>query len=518
MKILTAEQMGETDRRTAAEFGFSMQELMENAGISVACFALRRYPEARRIVVLCGKGNNGGDGFVAARRLHASARKVQVIVLAAGKDDLRGDAAHAFSALDAPVTFATENIVLPEADLYIDAIFGTGFKPPIRGLACNLREQLIQLAKPVLAVDLPSGWDADSHEPTAGGAFPADSVVTFTAPKPAHIFGQLNRDAAFGAVAVAPIGSPAESLPKTDLTWTGSSKALTEAPRPLNSNKGRFGHVLVLGGSRGKSGAAAMASLAALRSGAGLVTAAVPDSVLDSVARIAPELMSLPLQETGGHVALANFDTRTQWLEKISVLAIGPGLGTQPETTEFVRRTVLKTALPIVIDADALNAFAEKPELLRAQAGRVMVLTPHPGEMARLLRISVKEVEADRIGIARHYATDRNLTLVLKGWRTLVAHPDGEISVNTTGHPAMSKGGSGDILTGIVAAMLAQYPDHVKDAVNAAVYLHGLAGMMAARHQDEHTVLATDTLAHLSDAFRYCTADEDGLTWVGGLR
>lgn len=518
MKILTAQQMGETDRRTAAEFGVSMQQLMDNAGSTVARFVLRQYPDAKRIVVLCGKGNNGGDGFVAARRLLAAGRKVQVIVLAENKEALRGDAANAFAALDAPIVFASEKIALPEADLYLDAVLGTGFQPPLRGLALTLREQLLHVTQPVVAVDVPSGWDADSQEPTSETAFPADAVVTFTAPKLAHVLGQMNRDAAFGAVAVAAIGSPEEALPATKITWTGSSKAIAEAPRALNSNKGRFGHVLVIGGSRGKSGAAAMASLAALRAGAGLVTAAVPDSVLDSVARITPELMCLPMQENQGHLALANLATKQEWLEKISILALGPGLGTQPETSEFVRRLVAETSLPLVLDADGLNAFAEQRDLLRAPEGRTIVLTPHPGEMARLLGISVKEVEADRLTLARNFATSRNVTLVLKGWRTIVAHPDGELSINTTGHPAMAKGGSGDILTGIVAAMLGQYPDRVKDAVNAAVYLHGLAGMMAARNQDEHTVLATDTLAHLSAAFRYRTADEDGLTWVGGLR
>ena len=178
---------------------------------------------------------------------------------------------------------------------------------------------------------------------------------------------------------------------------------------------------------------------------------------------------------------------------------------------------VAQTTVPAVIDADALNAFAGKTDLLDG-AGRVMVLTPHPGEMGRLAGLTVKEVEADRVGLARRFATEHKLTLVLKGWRTLVAHPDGSIAVNTTGNPSMAKGGSGDILTGIVAAMLAQYPDDVKRAVETAVYLHGLAGDFAAHAMDEHTVLATDTVTHLSDAFRYRVKDEDGLVWVCGLR
>ncbi|HTF68187.1 MAG TPA: NAD(P)H-hydrate dehydratase, partial [Edaphobacter sp.] len=198
-------------------------------------------------------------------------------------------------------------------------------------------------------------------------------------------------------------------------------------------------------------------------------------------------------------------------------VAVGPGLSQRGEASTVARELVARTTVPMVVDADGLNAFVERDDLLNG-AGRTLVLTPHPGEMARLAGLTVKEVEADRIGLARRFATEHKLTLVLKGWRTLVAHPDGRIAVNTTGNPAMSKGGSGDILTGIVAAMLAQYPDDVARAVEAAVYLHGLAADFAARAMDEHTVLATDTVMHLSDAFRYRVKDEDGLTWISGLQ
>jgi ADP-dependent NAD(P)H-hydrate dehydratase / NAD(P)H-hydrate epimerase len=218
-------------------------------------------------------------------------------------------------------------------------------------------------------------------------------------------------------------------------------------------------------------------------------------------------------------ISLANLEgERIERLMKgIKVVAVGPGLGTEGDAPEFARELVAKTTVPIVIDADALNAFEGKAELLDG-TGRVMVLTPHPGEMARLAGLTVKEVEADRLGLARRFATEHKLTLVLKGWRTLVAHPDGSIAVNTTGNPSMAKGGSGDILTGIVAAMLAQFPDDVVRAVEAAVYLHGLAGDFAAQAMDEHTVLATDTVTHLSDAFRYRVRDEAGLDWICGLR
>jgi len=286
-----------------------------------------------------------------------------------------------------------------------------------------------------------------------------------------------------------------------------------------------------------------------MRTGAGLVTAAVPERIVGTVAGVAPELMVAPLMEGGraAHdtpsfakdakdgapgsvvdrtcgsgedgVSLANLEgERFEALMKgIKVLAVGPGLGTEGDASEFARRLVAQTTVPVVIDADALNAFAEKTELLNG-AGRVMVLTPHPGEMGRLAGLTVKEVEADRVGLARRFATEHKVTLVLKGWRTLVAHPDGSIAVNTTGNPSMAKGGSGDILTGIVAAMLAQFPDDVARAVEAAVYLHGLAGDFAAHAMDEHTILATDTVTHLSDAFRYRVRDEYGLVWVCGLR
>jgi NAD(P)H-hydrate epimerase len=300
------------------------------------------------------------------------------------------------------------------------------------------------------------------------------------------------------------------------LSWTGSSKAIAERVRDVNSNKGMYGHVLVVGGSYGTAGAPAMASLAALRIGAGLVTAAVPGSTVSDVAGVAPELMVAGLKEGAeGAVALeALGGVRDLMREKrISVVAVGPGLSTRGEAPEFVRGLVTDCQLPLVVDADALNAFAGRTAELNG-AGRVVVLTPHPGEMARLAGMTIKEVEADRVGLARRFATEHQVTLVLKGWRTLVAHPDGRVAVNTSGNPAMAKGGSGDILTGIVAGMLAQYGDDVARAVEAAVFLHGLAGDFAARAMDEHTVLATDTVTHLSDAFRYRVRDAGGTTWI----
>ena len=524
MKILTATEMGAADRRTVEEFGTPLGALMEAAGGAVAAFCLRQYPAASRITVLCGKGNNGGDGFVAARVLAKAGKTVQVVLLGRGSE-LKGEALTAWGRLqaedgDASILEAENEVKLAKAlngsGLIVDAIVGTGFKPPLRGLALAARDLLEKLDVPVVAVDLPSGWDADSMEQAVEGAFRADAVVTFTAPKLAHVFGHLTAET-FGPVVVAGIGSPdAAVVSETGFHWAGSAKAVAEKPRPMNSNKGKFGHVLLVGGAWGKAGAPSMASLAALRAGAGLVTAAVVESIVGTVAAVAPELMISPLVEAQGLVRNLEGDRLKRLMKGITVLAVGPGLGTDGDASEFARELVAKTEVPVVIDADGLNAFAGKTELLKG-TGRTMVLTPHPREMARLVGMTVKQVEADRVGLARRFATQHGLTLVLKGWRTLVAHPDGSVAVNTTGNPSMAKGGSGDILTGIVAAMLAQFPHDVARAVEAAVYLHGLAGDFAAHAMDEHTVLATDTVRHLSDAFRYRVKDADGLTWICGL-
>jgi hydroxyethylthiazole kinase-like uncharacterized protein yjeF len=537
MNILTAAEMAAADRRTVEAHSIPIATLMENAGTTVAHFCLHRYPAAKRVVVLCGKGNNGGDGLVAARVFAAAGLSVEVLLLGQASA-LKAEPAAALAKLrtETPTATLTEltdepsltaqTLPLTSADLILDAVVGTGFKPPLRGLAATLQPILNSLKTPVVAVDLPSGWDADSQAQIFAGAYRADAVVAFTAPKLAHIFGHLTTPT-FGPVVVAPIGSPPEAIVSTTgLHWAGTSKSIAEAPRAVNANKGKFGHVLIVGGSYGTAGAPSMASLAALRTGAGLVTAAVPSSILSLVAAVAPELMLAPLKQgEEGAVSLSNLEAANldpngieSLIEskRITVLALGPGLSTKGEASTFARELVTRTNLPMVIDADALNAFEGRATELNGQ-GRTLVLTPHPGEMARLTGLTIKQVEADRIGLARSFATEHKLTLVLKGWRTLIAHPDGRVSVNTTGNPAMAKGGSGDILTGIVAAMLAQYPDSVAEAVEAAVYLHGLAADFAAQRMDEHTVLATDTVAHLSDAFRSRATDPDGLTWICGL-
>jgi len=536
MKILTAEEMGAADRRSV-EAGVPVAQLMEAAGAAVARFCERRFAGDGLVVVLAGKGNNGGDGMVAALRLAEAGRRVRVALL--GKaSELKGEAERAYclakldkaSGVEVREVSDEEGLhgALEGAALVVDAVVGTGFKPPLRGLAASAQTLLAATKVAVVAVDLPSGWDADSVEEKAEGAFRADAVVTFAAPKLAHVFGHLTTGKTFGPVVVAGIGTPDAAIQSaTELSWCGSAKAIAEVPRAINGNKGRLGHVLLVGGAWGKAGAPSMASLAAMRAGAGLVTAAVPREILPIVAAVAPELMLTSLTTEGGgglSMEVLEEESLAKLLKGISVVGIGPGLGQEGTTPEWVRAFVERVMLPMVIDADALNALAGKTWLLKAaiESARVqgrprtIVLTPHPGEMARLVGMTVAGVEADRVGLARRFATEHGVTLVLKGWRTLVAHPDGRVAVNTTGNPSMAKGGSGDILTGIVSAMLAQYADDVAQAVEAAVFLHGLAGDFACLAQDEHTVLATDTVGHLWEAFRSRVMDSDGLTWISG--
>ncbi len=430
---------------------------------------------------------------MAARLLADAGLKVTTLLL--GAPDLKGDAAQAWLELNglergpahkliyivtAPEDLARLTGAL-ETDLIVDAVLGTGFKPPLKGLALAALEWVKASRAPILAVDLPSGWPADETSATlATPVFPADAVITFTAPKPAHVFGQLTR-AWDQPIVVAPIGSPQEAIvSEMGLHWAGSAVELVQAPRAAGANKGNFGHVLVVGGSLGtaggKSGAPAMAALGALRAGAGLVTAAVPAPALPLVAPVAPELMTFQLAATAsGQIAAANLAAEV--LKALTagktVLAIGPGLGQGPETIKFTAGLLSAAKIPAVIDADALSILAAKPVLLAklARGGeRTLVLTPHPGEMARLAGITVAEVQANRLEVARGFARRLGVTLVLKGARTLIAHPDGRVAVNTTGNPGMAKGGSGDLLTGLIAGLLAQYPAEPARAVEAAVY------------------------------------------------
>ncbi|MFP5236619.1 MAG: NAD(P)H-hydrate dehydratase [Acidobacteriota bacterium] len=536
MRVLSAAEMQACDRATTERFGIPSIQLMRNAAAAVAACAREWFPDAKRITVLCGRGNNGGDGMMAARLLAEAGCGVTVVLLGSPVG-LKDDAARAWRELkdagschiavaESESDLARHNEVLG-CDLIVDAVVGTGFKPPLKGLALAALDWVKGSAAPVLAVDLPSGWPADSTSAHCDDpAFRADAVVTFTAPKPAHVFGELTRFW-HQPVVVAPIGSPEEAVvSELGLRWAGSAMELAQQPRAAESNKGDFGHVLVVGGSfgsaGGKAGAPAMTSMAAMRAGAGLVTAAVPAPALPVVAGIAPELMTQPLAvNDAGEILPVNASPLTlpALLKGITVLAVGPGMGQGPAAQQFFAVLLNASQQPVVIDADGLNILSHLREMLPqlARNGRTVVLTPHPGEMARLAGISTKEVQANRLEVAREFATRHEVHVVLKGARTLIAHPDGSVAVNTSGNPGMAKGGSGDVLTGIVAGMLAQFPQDAARAVEAAVCLHGLAADLTVRRMDEHTMLATDTLAEFSAAFRYRSTDKNGYVWLQGL-
>jgi hydroxyethylthiazole kinase-like uncharacterized protein yjeF len=544
MKIVTASEIREIDRVTSERFGVPSLTLMENAGSAVAEFVLSHYRGPRTSFgVICGKGNNGGDGFVVARKLYEADKGVRLLLLAQ-PGELKGDAALNFKRLETlppsiksgtkylsgfhggateagqssiEIIVATSPAELGSAaanhvfgsDILIDAILGTGFRPPVSGLYAKAIEQINASSAPVIAVDIPSGADADIMGNQTGAVARADAIVTFTAPRPAHVFGDLTA----GPIAIAPIGSPDEAIQSSlNLNLiTAKEVAPVLAPRPRDSNKGMYGHVLVVGGSLGKAGAVAMAGFSALRSGAGLVTVATPRSVLPTVASFHPELMTEPLQETGeGTISNHAQQAIEQLAAKKTVLAIGPGISRNEETAEVVRKMIAKSDLPIVLDADGLNAFEHSRDHLKGN-GRTLVLTPHPGEMSRLTGLSTAAIQRDRINVARKFAQEHSVILILKGDRTIVAGPHGETWVNPTGNPGMATGGTGDVLTGMVAGMLAQFPQRAFEAVLAAVYLHGFAGDIACYalgpiQSGEQCLVATDLVQAMPRAFRQARA------------
>lgn len=540
MKVLSAEEMQACDRMTTVHYGVPSIELMRAASAAVDAFAREQFPRARRVTVLCGRGNNGGDGMMAARLLAKAGLEVTTLLLGS-QYELKGDAATAWRELSVSADrYLYEVNSLAElrahnsardTDLIIDAVLGTGFKPPMKGLALAAMEWASASAAPFLSVDLPSGWPADaSSAHVTDKIFPSDAVITFTAPKVAHVFGEMTRrwDQ---PIVVAPIGSPEEAIvSEQEITWAGSAHALVEQRRPADSNKGKYGHVLVIGGSTGKSGAPAMASMAALRVGAGLVTAAVPTPIVGQVSSFAPELMMYPMMASpSGELASKGITAQEfqKLIKRKTVLAVGPGLGQGPGVEILLDAVLSDTKVPVVIDADGLNTLAANEFLMEkmtevAKAGRTIVLTPHPGEMARLAGKNVADIQSNRLEEARIFARRCGVTLVLKGSRTLIAHPDGRVAVNTSGNPGMAKGGSGDVLTGVIAGLLAQFKDDVARAVEAAVHLHGFAADLAVRDEDEHTLLATDSLKYLSRAFRFrptrfSKGAPRGYVWLQGL-
>jgi hydroxyethylthiazole kinase-like uncharacterized protein yjeF len=479
VKVLTAAQMREADRLTTERYGISGAQLMERAGTAIAEFLREKFEglAGRKVLVLCGKGNNGGDGLVAARKL-TQFGAAPVVFLFANPGSVEGDAAANLKrwqqslgelrVVTSEAEWDSARGALADADFVVDAMLGTGLRGPVVA---------------------------------------ADFTVTLTAPKVGQLV--LPHSQSCGTLVVKEIGTPPdllESDPHLKFHWIEPAefRALPLKRDPV-VNKGTYGHALIVAGSLGKSGAAILAARGALRSGAGLVTAATPQDVLPIVAAGMPEMMTAPLAATEtGTASLRNLDYGrfAEILKGKTVLAIGPGLSTHDETQQFIRLVVGQTELPIILDADGLNSFAGIADSLNERHAAAMVLTPHPGEMARLLGITVKEVQARRLEIALEAAGRWRAHVILKGFHTILATPSGNAYINTTGNPGMATGGTGDALTGILAGLTAQFGvDDWSRVLSLGVYLHGFAGDLAALRVGEAPLIASDLIDAIPEAY-----------------
>lgn len=510
MKVLTAEQMQAIDRRTIEEIGIPGVVLMENAGRGVAEEIIRRFSSAGAAcaLVLAGKGNNGGDGYVVARRLLDSGWQVQTLVLGP-REAIRGDARIHLVALEncgGVITYVDDAAGLDgfflscgDFTVLIDALLGTGLRKDVTGLFRSAIEWLNTQNTPVVAVDIPSGIDA-SNGRVLGSAVRATLTTTFAYPK----VGVASYPGVgyVGELVVVDIGIPARvarDVPEACLLIGKAEARRLLPPRSLEGHKGTFGHLLVVSGSRGKCGAAVMSAESGLRGGAGLVTLACPQSVQPGIAARLTEVMTAPQLDDDGELSLQAYDDLLALVADKQALAVGPGLGSGPQVHDLIQRLVSDTRLPVVIDADGLNALCGQLSILQDQWQRQVVLTPHPGEMARLTGFSTDEIQADRFRVSHDFAMQNGVTLVLKGARTLVASPDGRVCINTTGHAGLASGGMGDVLTGLIGSFLAQGLNAFNAAV-LGVYLHGLAADRLLPEFGNAGLLATDIMREIPAA------------------
>lgn len=518
MKILSVDEIREVDRLSTERFGIPSLLLMENAGMRVTEILERRFsnlPELQ-VTVLCGKGNNGGDGFVIARQLLQKGCLPSVFLFAP-EAEVRGDARvnlQILKAIGLPPTvildeadWELEKLELLDADVVVDALLGTGASKPVDGLLASVIETVNEdLTRAVIvAVDIPSGLAADESQPM-GPCIHADLTVTFTALKFALVLAPSHEAA--GEVIVVDIGNPQELLSAEEYQTEAIDPARLRdrcQPRADDSNKGTYGKVAIIGGSRGKSGAPALAGQAALRAGAGLVTVAAPKCVQMAIAGSMPELMTEGLAETDAGTLRYDAPQISNLLDGKDVIGVGPGLSMEEETSSAIREILRTTATLSVVDADGLNAFRGRTSELRRRSADspALVLTPHPGEMARLVEHPVDVIAANRIAVAREFATEHGVFVVLKGFRTAVAAPDGFVWVSMTGNPGMATAGTGDVLTGLLCGILAQENlGSVADRICLAVFLHGLAGDLAAADLGQESLVATDLLRYLPQAWK----------------
>lgn len=508
MRAVTAEVMQELDRRTIMDYGISGIELMESAGAHVADIVRARFELCgpSTVLILAGKGNNGGDGFVVARLLAEAGWRVSLLLFG---DVFTGDARTNFERLPANVLQIRlpQNYIEPLTDILesstiiVDAIFGTGLKSGLDTLCAGVADAVNRCNKPVVAVDIPSGVDATTGR-VPSIAIRADITVTFAAAKTGHF---LYPGAEFvGELVVVDIGIPDELMKQTSsVTFIDNVYASKLVKiRSRTAHKGSYGHCLIIAGSSGKSGAAVLAANSAMRSGAGLVTLAVPAGIHAIAEAKTTEVMTASLPDSpGGTLSSDAVEDILCLADNKDAVAIGPGLGSDENTTSIIRRLLSHLSVPLVLDADALNAIAGDTECLSSSIlSPAVILTPHPGEMARLAGVSIADIEQNRIGAAQSFATANNCFLLLKGARTVIAAPDGRLSINSSGNPGMASGGMGDVLTGVIVALLGQgYEPFTACCLGA--YCHGMAGDLAAAEKGEIGLIATDVQESLAYAF-----------------
>jgi len=527
MEVLTGQQMRNVDRRTIDEMGIDGLLLMESAGQGVATALVedRAVELARGLLIVCGKGNNGGDGFVVGRHLKRFGYSPRILLLARA-EEVRGDAAVNLRAARASgleveevadeAAWRAARSTVDESGLVLDAILGTGIKGGARGLAAKVIQDLNASAAPVVALDIPSGLDSDSTD-VPGVVLGAEHTYTLCRPKLPIVVGAAALHA--GSFSVIPIGIPDDAVrsEQVEVEWLDATAARVLLPeRDPETHKGTFGHLLAVAGSRGKSGAAVLAGLAALRSGVGLLTVGIPRGSLQAVASAQAEIMTEPLAETSaGNLASGAATRALRLLQDRDALAVGPGLGTSKETRQAVLSLLARRPCPAVADADALNIVAGEKKItttMLASRRKPLVLTPHPGEAARLLRSTTAKIQADRLASVRRLARQTGAIVVLKGHRTLVGDPAGRVAVNSSGNPGMATAGTGDVLTGMIGAFLARGME-AWDAARLAVFVHGDAGDRGAAVVGHDGLIAGDLLSKIPESMNALLRGDSPPRW-----
>ena len=512
MKIVTAKEMQDIDRIAIDDYGIPGIVLMENAAKGVVASLFKKFPDIKdkKVGIFAGKGNNGGDGLAVARLLTDKGIAIEVYLLSK-KDTLKGDAKTNLDSAEGMGIKILEIVSLDELeavkdsilknDIFIDAIFGTGLTSGVKGYYTDVINFINSSKKFVLSIDIPSGLSSDTGE-VIGEHIMADLTVALCLPK----IGEILYPAAeyVGELDVVDIGIPELIINNRDIkiNLIEEKDAAGILPkRKPDTHKGTYGHLVVIAGSRGKGGAAALSSISALRAGTGLVTLALPECLNISFEAGIPEVMTLPLPDTKeGTIDKSALNILIKFLEGKSALLIGPGITTNPSTSSLIKNLIKKVSCPMLIDADALNIIADKIELLKDKLFPVIV-TPHPGEMARMLNTTSKEIQANRIESSRKLSVEYGIYVILKGARTIVATPEGEVYVNPTGNPGMATAGTGDVLSGIIAGFMTQGLS-ARDSSILGVYLHGLAGDIGAEKLSQTALIASDLLKTFPEAIK----------------